>query len=161
MATKKAAKKVTKKATTTATIDFTNSVEKIKGTAKTVNNEVLTTATEVLEDLRNNGEKIREVATTRVNEAIDAVKNAKLENGVKYVKETAQNINKYGVETVEEVVDTVVGNTKEWQGVARKAVNSGLELHEKNQEIVFETLGAVKDQLTDGAKRFRALFTNN
>lgn len=161
MATKKAAKKVTKKAVKTPTIDFTNSVEKIKGTAKTVNNEVLTTATEVLEDLRNNGGKIREIATTRVNEAIEAVKNAKLKNGVKYVKETAQNINKYSLETVEGVVDTAVENGKEWQGVARKAVNSGLELNEKNQEIVFETLGAVKDQLTDGAKRFRALFTNN
>jgi len=160
MATKKAAKKITKKATTN-TIDFTNSVEKIKGSAKTVNNEVLTTATEVLEDLRNNGEKIREVATERVNEAIEAVKNAKLKDGVKYVKETAQDINKYSVETVEEVVNSVVENTKEWQGVAKKAVNSGLEIHEKNQEIVFETLGAVKDQLTDGAKRFRALFTNN
>lgn len=161
MATKKAAKKVTKKAVKTTTIDFTNSVEKIKGTAKTVNNEVLTTATEVLEDLRNNGEKIRAVATTRVNEAIEAVKNVKIENGVKYVKETALNINKYGVETVEGVVETVVENGKEWQGVARKAVNSGLELNERNQEIVFETLGAVKDQLTDSAKRFRALFTNN
>ena len=161
MATKKAAKKVTKKAAKTSTIDFTYSVEKIKGTAKTVNNEVLTTATEVLEDLRNKGEKIREVATTRVNEAIEAVKNVKIENGVKYVKETAQNINKYSVETVEGVVETVVENSKEWQGVARKAVNSGLELNNKNQEIVFETLGAVKDQVTDGVKRFRALFTNN
>ena len=157
MATKKA-KKVT---TPAITIDFTNSVEKIKGTAKTLNNEVFTTATEVLEDLRNNGEKIREVATTRVNEAIEAVKNAKLENGVKYVKETAQNINKYSLETAENVVETAIAGGKEWQGVAKKAVDGGLELADKNQEIVFEALETVKEQLTDSAKRFSRLFKNN
>ena len=157
MATKKA-KKVT---TPAITIDFTNSVEKIKGTAKTLNNEVFSTATEVLEDLRNNGEKIREVATTRVNEAIEAVKNAKLENGVKYVKETAQNINKYSLETAENVVETAIAGGKEWQGVAKKAVDGGLELADKNQEIVFEALETVKEQLTDSAKRFSRLFKNN
>ncbi len=157
MATKKA-KKVT---TPEVTIDFTKSVEKIKGTAKTLNNEVLTTATEVLEDLRNNGEKIREVATTRVNEAIDAVKNVKLEDGVTYVKETAKNINKYGLETAENVLESAVAGGKEWQGVAKKAVNGGLELADKNQEIVFETLEAVKEQLADSAKRFGRLFRNN
>ncbi len=157
MATKKA-KKVT---TPAVTIDFTNSVEKIKGTAKTLNNEVLTTATEVLEDIRNNGEKIREVATVKVNEAIEAVKNVKLENGVKYVKETAQNINKYSLETAENVLETAIAGGKEWQGVAKKAVDGGLELADKNQEIVFETLEAVKEQLTGSAKRFSRLFKNN
>ena len=157
MATKKA-KKVK---TSEVTIDFTNSVEKIKGTAKTLNNEVLTTATEVLEDIRNNGEKIKDVATTRVNEAIEAVKNAKLENGVKYVKDTAKNINKYSLETAENVLETAVAGGKEWQGVARKAVNGGLELADKNQEMVFDTLEAVKEQLTDSAKRFGRLFKNN
>lgn len=157
MATKKA-KKVT---TPAVTIDFTNSVEKIKGTAKTLNNEVLTTATEVLEDIRNNGEKIREVATSKVNEAIEAVKNVKLENGVTYVKETAQNINKFSVETVETAVNSAIAGGKEWQGVARKAVNGGLELADKNQEMVLETLEAVKEQLTDNAKRFSRLFKNN
>ena len=126
-----------------------------------MNNEVFTTATEVLEDLRNNGEKIREVATTRVNEAIEAVKNAKLENGVKYVKETAQNINKYSLETAENVVETAIAGGKEWQGVAKKAVDGGLELADKNQEIVFEALETVKEQLTDSAKRFSRLFKNN
>ena len=157
MATKKA-KKVT---TPEVTIDFTNSVEKIKGTAKTLNNEVLTTATEVLEDLRTNGEKIREVATVKVNEAIEAVKNVKLENGVKYVKETAQNINKYSLETAENVLETAVAGGKEWQGVAKKAVNGGLELADKNQEMVLETLEAVKEQLTGSAKRFSRLFKKN
>jgi len=144
--------------TTALNIDFSNSVEKIKGTAKTLNNEVFTTATEVIEDFRNNGEKIREVATTRVNEAIETVKNAKLENGVKYVKETAQNINKYSLETAENVLETAMAGGKEWQGVAKKAVDGGLELADKNQEIVMETLETVKDQLANSAKRFRGLF---
>lgn len=154
MATKKATKKE-------VTIDFTNSVEKIKGTAKTVNNEVLTTATEVLEDLRNNGEKIREVATAKVNDAIKAVKNVKVQDGVKLVKETASSINKYSLETAETVVNTAIEGGKEWQGVARKAVNGGLELADKQQEIVFDTLDAVKEQLTESAKRFGRLFQNN
>ena len=65
MATKKAKKEVT------TTIDFSNSIEKIKGTAKTVNTEVVDTTIEVLEDLKINGERIRKVATTRVQEAIE------------------------------------------------------------------------------------------
>lgn len=160
MATK-AKKTVKKAAKKEVTIDFSNSVEKIKGTAKTVNNEVLTTATEVLEDLRNNGEKIREVATERVNAAIETVKNVKVQDGVKYVKETATNINKYGLETAENVLDVAVETGKEWQGVARKAVNGGLELADKQQEIVFDTLDAVKEQLSESAKRFKGLFSNN
>jgi len=156
MATK--AKKATKKE---VTIDFSNSVEKIKGTAKTVNNEVLTTATEVLEDLRNNGEKIREVASERVNAAIETVKNVKVQDGVKYVKETATNINKYGLETAENVLEVAVETGKEWQGVAKKAVSGGLELADKQQEIVFDTLDAVKEQLSESAKRFGRLFSNN
>ncbi|MEM1217581.1 MAG: hypothetical protein AAGH79_01655 [Bacteroidota bacterium] len=156
MATK--AKKTAKKNTT---IDFSNSTEKIKGTARTINNEVLTTATEVLEDLRTNGEKVREMATESVNAAIETVKNVKVEDGVKFVKETATSINKFGLETAESALDSAVATGKEWQGVARKAVNSGLELADKQQEIVFDTLDAVKEQMTEGAKRFRGLFANN
>lgn len=157
MATK--AKKTAKKKE--VTIDFSNSAQKIKGTAKTINNEVLTTATEVLEDLRTNGEKVREVATERVNAAIETVKNVKVQDGVKFVKETATNINKAGLETAENVLDSAVATGKEWQGVARKAVNGGLELADKQQEIVFDTLDAVKEQFSEGAKRFRGLFSNN
>ena len=151
MATKKASKKE-------VTIDFTNSVEKIKGTAKSVNNEVLTTATEILEDLRNNGQKIREVATANVNKAIEAMT---IQNGVNFVKDTAKNINEFGLETADTILTGAVKGGKQWQGVAAKAVKAGLEMNEKNQAIAFDTLDAVKEQLTEGTKRFGKLFKNN
>ncbi|MEM6317258.1 MAG: hypothetical protein AAF960_06285 [Bacteroidota bacterium] len=186
-ARKSTAKKVTP--TNENIVDFSKSVETIKGSAKTVNNEVLNTATEVLEDLRNNGAKIREAATARVNEALEAVKleegvkylkemfenasiengvkfvketveNVSVENGVKFVRETAKNINTYSLETMETVVDGTLKGGKEWQGVAEKAVKGGLELAEKQQEIMFDTLEAVKGQFAQGAKRFRGLFQN-
>lgn len=190
-AKKVTAKKTTKKAAVKeVNVDFTNSVEAIKGTAKTINNEVLNAATDVLEDLRTNGTKLREVATNKVKVAMEnatyengvkfvkeamenvkiengvkfvkvAMENVKIENGVKFVKKTAKNVNKYSLETAEEILDGAVKNGQEWQGVAKKAVNGGLELAEKQQEITFEVLETLKGQLTTSAKRFGRLFSNN
>ena len=148
MASKKAIKKE-------VTIDFTNSVEKIKGAAKTVNNEVLTTATEVIEDLRNNGQRVTTIAKEKVNQAIEA---ATIENGVKFVKDTANDLNEFGLETADTVIETAKKEGKKWQGVASKAVKAGLEIQEKNQEIAFDALEAVKGQVTIGVKRFKSLF---
>ena len=96
----------------TATIDFSNSIEKIKGTAKTVNTEVIDTAKEVITDFRTNGERIREAATTKVKEAIE---NVTIDNGVQFVRETAKNVHQYNIETAEEIIDLMMKGGKEWQ----------------------------------------------
>ena len=112
-----ATKKVKVEATTT--IDFSNSIEKIKGSAKTVNTEVVDTAIEVLEDLRTNGAQIRAVATAKVKEAIE---NVTIGNGVKLVKNTTKSIHQYNIETAEEIIEATVDGSKAVQNFIAKSL---------------------------------------
>ena len=65
------------------------------------------------------------------------------------------------VKLAEGLVDGVLENGEKWQGIASKAVKGGLKLAEKQQDMVFETLEAMKGQLTQSASRLRKLFSNN
>lgn len=149
MATKKANKEVT------TTIDFSNSIEKIKGTAKTVNTEVVDTTIEVLEDLRTNGEKIRTVATTKVKEAIE---NLTINNSVKFVKNTAKNIHTYNIETAEEVIDLAVSGGKEWQAFLAKSLKNGVHFFGQQQDITLTALEGLKKQYDLGKFKFGNIF---
>jgi len=164
MATKKVAKKVTKKVTkkTENKFDFSDSVKAIKSTAKTVNTQVKDIAGEVSEDLRENGEQLKEVAVAVVkkayNKAYDTVaETVTMEN----IAKTTKTVNAYTLKTAEELVDGAIVNTEKWQGVATKAVKGSLKLAAKQQDIMFDTLETVKDQLTQSANRFKKLFSNN
>lgn len=150
MATKKIKVEVT-----TADIDFSNSVNKIKSTAKTVNTEVVDTAIEVLEDLRTNGEKIRVAATASVNAAIE---NLTIDNGVKFVKTTAKNINEYSLETAEEVIDATVKGTKGWQALFAKSMKEGVDLFGKSQDLTLTTLEGLKKRYSNRNFRLKQLF---
>jgi len=145
MASKKAKKEVT------TTIDFTNSIEKIKGTAKTVNTEVVDTTIEVLEDLKTNGERIRKVATTRVQEAIE---NLTIDNSMKFVKNTAKNIHNYNIETAEEVIDLAMKGGKEWQLFLAKSLKNGVQFFGEQQDITLTALEGLKKQYASGKFRF-------
>ncbi len=139
----------------TADIDFSNSVNKIKTTAKTVNTEVVDTAIEVLEDLRTNGEKIRVAATANVNAAIE---NLTIENGVQFVKKAAKNINEYSLETAEEVIDATVKGTKGWQALFAKSMKEGVDLFGKSQDLTFTTLEGLKKRYSNRNFRLKQLF---
>lgn len=149
MATKKAKKEVA------TTIDFTNSIEKIKGTAKTVNTEVVDTTIEVLEDLKTNGERIRKVATSRVQEAIE---NLTIDNSVKFVKTTAKNIHNYNIETAEEVIDIALKGGKEWQIFLAKSLKNGVEFFGQQQDITLTALEELKKQYDTGKFKFGKIF---
>jgi len=123
----------------TTTIDFSNSFEKIKASAKTVNTEVVDTTVEVLEDLKINGEKIREVATAKVKEAIE---NVKIDNGVAFVKNTAKSIHQYNIETAEEIIEATVGGSKAVQNFIAKSLKNGVSFWGQQQDI---TLTALED----------------
>ncbi|MEM1217580.1 MAG: hypothetical protein AAGH79_01650 [Bacteroidota bacterium] len=154
MATKKKTTAKAKVEVKEVNIDFSNSVEKIKTTAKTVNTEVVDTAIEVLEDLRTNGEKIRVAATARVNEAIE---NMTVENGVKFVSETAKSINNYSLETAEEVIDATVKGTKEWQALMAKSMKEGVDLYAKGQDITLTALEGLKKRYSKRNFRIKQL----
>lgn len=151
------ATKTVKKATNNK-VELKDSLNKIKSTAKKVNNQIVDTAGDVVEDLMSNGEQLRGVAVKQVKKAIEKIN---LKDGVSFVKETAKSVNSYTLETAEELVDGALVNGEKWQGVATKAVNGSLKLAAKQQDIMFTTLETVKKQLTKSSTRFIGLFKNN
>ncbi len=167
MATKKVAKKVNKKDVNK--FDFSDSIKAIKGTAKTVNNQVKDAAEEVMEDLRENGTQLREVAVARAkktyNKAYKSVaevaENVAETVNVENISKVTKDVNDYTLKTAEELVEGAITNGEKWQGVAQKAVKGGLKLAAKQQDIVFDTLESLKGQLTNTTKRFRKLVSNN
>lgn len=142
-------KKVTKKN------DLNKNIDQIKSSAKTLNNQILETAEVVVEQVRERGVKMGEEAIERVKETIE---NISIEKGVDVIKTTAKDVNSYSLKTADELIKTAVNNGEKWQEVAEKAINGGLTLVEKQQDIIFTTLESVKEQFQNGTSRFAKLF---
>ena len=167
---KKSAKRTSKKVEKVELTESYNKVvdtakevnTKVVSTAKAVNAKVLETATEVFEDVRENGKYWVENTTQKVKETItnfDAEKATKA--GIKTAKSTVKNVNEFALETADELVDVALDNGKKFQGITAKAINGGLKIAAKQQDIVFDTLETVKGQLSKNAVRFRKLFKAN
>lgn len=142
--------------------DFSDSINAIKETANTVNGQVKQLAGEVVGDLKENGEQLRDIAVTPVKKVYNKAYTRVTEtvNTDNLVKAT-KSANDYTLKTAAEVVDGVIVTSEKWQGVAAKAVKGSLKLAAKQQTIVFDTLDTVKDQLTQSASRLKKLFSNN
>ena len=156
---KKSIKKTNKKA---AKVELTESFNKIKNTASKVNTQVVETATEVIDDVRTNGKYWAETATEKVKDTInnfDAAETVKA--GTKMAKSTAKSVNEFALETADEFVDGALANGKRMQKVTAKAIDGGLKLAAKQQDIVFDALETVKGQLAKNAVRFRKIFKAN
>lgn len=126
--------------------------------AKNVNAQLKETTTEVVEDVKENGKELRATVKKLAKEAVD---NIHLTERLNQLKKAAQKTNNYALETADTLVDTVAANSEKWHKVAEKAVKTGLKMADKQQELVFSTLEAVKGQLGGSAKRLKKLFTNN
>lgn len=98
---------------------------------------------------------------TAVKKATKEVKRFNLDNMVKRVKEGAFNANDFILENSEELVQEAIARGEQWQNVGFKAVKGGLKLSANTQDIVFDVLGTLKDQLTDGRSRIKSLFSRN
>jgi len=147
----------TKKATAKK-VELTDTFAKIKTTAEKVNNQIMETATEVVEDVITNGKNWTNKATQTAKETIE---NIDIKKGFNQVKTTAGKINSTSLKVADTLVDDAVKNGKEWQGVAEKAIKGGLKLADKQQDIIFDTLETVKGQMLKNADRFRGLFSKN
>lgn len=141
----KSVKEVTEK------VDFTESIEKAKATAKKVNAEIMETATDIVGDIKD--------VTTKM--AKEAMENIKLTDRINQLKKTAFNANQYALETSEELIDTLAANGEKWQNVAEKAIKKGLKLAERQQNMMFTTLEAVKAQIGGSSVRFKQLIGKN
>lgn len=153
MATKTAANKAAKAAKQAQT-DLKANMGKIKTTATQLTNEIVDTAVELAGDIRYSGVQLGEEATKTVK---TAVANASKPISVSKVRKAIANTNNQLVKAADEVLDTTVAKSEEWQAVASKAVKGTMTLAAKQQDIIFDTLEAVKVQLVEGSKRMRKL----
>lgn len=139
-------------------IQVKDSFAKITKTAKNINTQVVETATEIIEEVVENGKMWSSAA---METAKNRIQDIDVKENMNKVKETAKTVNTFTLETADTLVDGALENGQKWQGLANKAVKGGLHLAERQQEIVFDTLEEVKEQLIQSATRFRTLFSRN
>ena len=140
-------------------LDFSNSTNIIKKTAKSINAQVQEVVSEVAEDLKENGVTVADKAIAPVKKAYNKVTDNINWEYLDLAKAT-KSVNDYALNTAEEIVDGVVVNGEKWQGVAEKAINGGLKMAAKQQETVFDTMETVKGQLATGSKRLQKLLSS-
>lgn len=92
---------------------------------------------------------------------IDINMNNQINKGLEQVKEAAKNTNDFVYNTSEDVVDFSIKRSAEWQAVSEKAIQGGLKLAANQQDLMFDTLEAIKGQIIGGSKRFKNLFSKN
>ena len=152
----------TVKKDTKAEFDFSNSYKAIKNTVNTVNSQLKEVASDVREDLKDNGAQLRERTIDPMMEVYDKAYDRITETvNMENISKAAKDANAYAINTAEEIVDAALENGEKWQTVATKAVKGGLKLASKQQDIIFDTLETVKGQLSKSTTRFRKLFSNN
>ncbi len=138
-------------------IHVSENVAKIKATAKKINSQIKETANEILDDVVANRKELQANAKKMAIEAID---NANITERVASLKKTVKNANDFTFETAEGLVDGLAVNGEKWQGVASKAVKSGLKVAARQQNIMFSTFETVKGQLMNSAARFKSIVKN-
>lgn len=149
--------------------DFNKGVEKVKETAKEINTQIAKTtaditaelketSSEIAEDVKTTATKMaKEFSKTTTKLAKEAIENANVTDRLNGLKKAVTNVNEYALETSDTLIDGFVANSEKWQKVAEKAIKSSLKVAEKNQNLMFSTLEAVKTQLVDSNKRFKKL----
>jgi glutamate-1-semialdehyde aminotransferase len=106
-------------------------------------------------------EKANSFKVSTNNLAKEAIENIKLSDRLSTVKEGIKNTNKTALTKTEALIDTLESNGQKWQKVADKAIQTGLNLSDKQQDMFFTTLEAIKTQIETGVVRFKKLITNN
>ncbi|TAG20952.1 MAG: hypothetical protein EAZ32_07675 [Cytophagia bacterium] len=129
-----------------------------KETANKMNLKVKATAVEMVDEAVENTSKFR---SNIMKTAQKAIADLNLSERIENAKKAAKNANEVALETADVLVEGAIANGEKWQKITNKAVKGGLQLAEKQQEIVFSTLETVKGQAINSASRLKKLFTNN
>jgi hypothetical protein len=79
---------------------------------------------------------------------------------LKNVRNTIKNVNKYLLDTTEEVLDETLVRTEDWQKVGEKAIQGGIQVVAKQQDLMFDALETLKKQIQKSKQRVVAI-TNN
>lgn len=67
---------------------------------------------------------------------------------------TAAEVNEAALTTGEEVVNEILSSGKQWSKLGKKAINGGVKLAAKQQDITLSAIEEVKQQLAESKKRF-------
>ena len=143
------------KKTTKAEVELKDNFEKVKDSAVKTGKKLKDSATDYVKDLYEDGEKWFEKTTDDVKETISKIN---FEDSYKTVKDYSAKANKYATETAEEFVDGAISSGEKWQAISSKAIKGGLNLAAKQQNIFFDALEVVKDQIKESTKRTKNLF---
>lgn len=90
---------------------------------------------------------------TKINKKVDFTKNV-----IKNVKTSATKANNYALNATEEIITETITIASQWQKVTEKALQSGVQLLDNQQNLIFDTLEAYKKHFLNGKKRFRKVF---
>jgi len=74
------------------------------------------------------------------------------------VKKTVKKLNKKAIKLSEGLVEEGLATGEQWQAIFAKALKNGAILADKQQDMMFDTLEEVKEQLLKGNFRLRKLF---
>jgi hypothetical protein len=72
-------------------------------------------------------------------------------------KDTFKSVNSYALSATEEIVSEGIIVAEQWQTVVNTALKGSLKLAAKQQDIVFDTLTAVKNHINLSRKRISQL----
>jgi D-ribose pyranose/furanose isomerase RbsD len=108
----------------TDTVDFTDSINKVKETAQVVNNEIKVAATEIAKDIKEMSQDIRTVATKGVKEVS---KKVNFKGSVKTAKKTAKTVNTQLKATANVIAEDVKEMRKELGDVTTKLAKEAVE----------------------------------
>jgi chromosome segregation ATPase len=184
----------------TKKVDFSKNVDKVKTSVKTLNEQLVSSTSDIYNEVVDMNKEIADIAVKSVKEMVsnfdikeevekiktsatelnsqvsakaeelksttaklakDMMDNIKINERLATVKDAVKNSNKYALEATENAIDNVEKNATEWQKLTEKAVKKGFKLATKQQELVFETLEEVKNQVVTTRKNFKSLFSSN
>lgn len=75
-------------------------------------------------------------------------------------RDTVKSINKFFLDTTESVLEETLERAEDWQLVGQKAINGGIQIAAKQQDLMFDALEAAKNQMVKGKKRVVAIANN-
>ncbi len=101
------------------------------------------------------------MATKTTKKVANRVEKFNVDQAIQRVKETSIDVNNFALEATEDLVNETIARTEQWQGIATKAIEGGIKLASKQQDIVFDTLESLKGQFIYGRNRFADLVSKN
>ena len=142
-------------------IDFDNSIKAIKNTTDTLNKESKKAANKVMNDIKANAERISDYTTKTAKSAYSNTMNTVQKNATpENITATAKSINDMSLKIADSMVEGMMNNSEKWQKLAEKAMNNGMKISSKQQDMVLETLVDMKGQVAQGVDRLKKIFTS-